>query len=259
MALQDWLEANSPRDRYSALSGAQPRKLFRLGVAFLTRVRDRLPTRSDLDALETTERYVDGRASMRELVEAWTEAELAGGEGIWVSGGPSNACVDYDPDERPDFPGTLSMARVPWLFAAHAASAATRLLAGGWYVALGTPEHEKHQEERVAQYHVYRDLIGDQYARPQPSPVALDRSPEVRKLLAAISRQQTPEAMDLLALADAAEEAGCVDGGLLAHLRDGRTHYRGCSAVERLAGREMIRLSQDDGAFVTKKRIPGGW
>src|SRR5262249_56974115 len=112
-----------------------------------------------------------------ELAEGWTEAELAGGSGIWVSGGHGDASVgDYNPDERPDFPGTLSMARTPWFFAAHAASAATRLLAGGWYVALGTAEHEKYQDERIAQYDVYRDLIGDQYARPQPSPLALDRS-----------------------------------------------------------------------------------
>jgi hypothetical protein len=42
---------------------------------------------------------------------------------------------------------------------------------------------------------------------------------------------------DLLVLADALEEAGCADAGLLGHLRGPGPHVRGCWAVDLLLGK----------------------
>jgi hypothetical protein len=42
----------------------------------------------------------------------------------------------------------------------------------------------------------------------------------------------------LAVLADALEEAGCTDDGIVAHLRGPGPHVRGCWALDRLLGRE---------------------
>jgi hypothetical protein len=46
----------------------------------------------------------------------------------------------------------------------------------------------------------------------------------------------TPDA--LLVLADALEEAGCTDADILAHLRSGGPHARGCHVVDAILGKE---------------------
>jgi hypothetical protein len=258
MTLEDWLCSTTSVSIGFVV--AQPRKLFRLGAAFLRRVRDRLPTESDRSALDITEQYADGQATFRDLVEAWTQAELAGGEGIWSDGYDCDCCLGhYDPDETPYYPGALALAREPSDFVAHASRTAARLAAETFRVVAGTPEQAAYQNERCEQYWLYRDLVGDQYARAQPSPIDLAGHPDLVRLLAAIDRQESPDPLALLALADAAEEAGCADGKLLGHLRTKGAHFRGCWAVERLAGRELIRLSCDESAFVKRKRFLRGW
>jgi hypothetical protein len=42
----------------------------------------------------------------------------------------------------------------------------------------------------------------------------------------------------LAVLADALEEAGCADAGLLGHLRSRGPHVRGCWALDLILGRE---------------------
>jgi hypothetical protein len=63
----------------------------------------------------------------------------------------------------------------------------------------------------------------------------------VRLAQAAYEERSLPEGtLDnarLAVLADALEEAGCTDDGLLGHLRGPGPHVRGCHAVDLLAGR----------------------
>jgi hypothetical protein len=259
MTLQDWLDPSTSSYDFVAL---QPRKLFRLGAAFLERVRDRLPTESDFDALEVTGRYIDGKATFRDLVEMWARAELASGEHLWAEDVcPCDYCTAAaDSDQEVEVRGALSLARSPSAFARHASFGAARLATGGFVGARGTPLWEVFQNERREQYSLYRDLSGDPYAPARRSPLSLAQHQEVQRLLSVIDAQGTIDAMDLLALADAAEEAGCEDAGLLGHLRADTTHFRGCWAVERLAGREVIRLSVDQSAFAPRKRcFPPAW
>jgi hypothetical protein len=261
MTLQDWLDP-SYSSSY-ALAVAQPRKLFLLGTAFLTRVRERFPTDHDHFALETTERYANGRATLRELVEAWTNAELAGEDGLWTDEYDCECCMgDYNPDETAHYPGTLSLARAPCRFLCHASTVAARLAAGtrrGFLPGTADPARAAWEEEKTAQYWLYRDLIGDQYSRAQPSPVVLNEQPEIARLLTLIERQDVIDPFDLIALADVVEESGCTESPLLRHLREEGPHFRGCWAIERIAGREMIRLCRDDRVFVRRMRYLPAW
>jgi hypothetical protein len=259
MTLEDWL---TPAPLALDFVVLQPRKLFRLGAAFLWRVRGRFSTDCDRDALRTTECYCDGRATFRDLVETWARAEMASGENIWTEDVcPCDHCsgvAGFDVDL--ELLGAIQFARNPSEFARHCSFRAARLATGRHTVTPQMPEWEAFQNERRAHYPIYLDLIGDPYARAQPSPIDLQRHPDIRWLLSAIGRHETIEPMDLLALADAAEEAGCSEDKVLAHLRQPGPHFRGCWAVERLAGREMIRLCGDDSMFVArKKRVPMGW
>jgi hypothetical protein len=95
--------------------------------------------------------------------------------------------------------------------------------------------------ERAAQADLLRDILG---SRPLwPVCVASSwRTPTVVALAqAAYEERRLPgghlDATRLAILADAAEEAGCTDGDLLAHLRGPGPHVRGCWPVDLLLER----------------------
>jgi hypothetical protein len=99
-----------------------------------------------------------------------------------------------------------------------------------------------HQRERKAQFLVFEDIVSDPGEPARPAPVRLDHVPEATRLLASIGRQDEIDRLTMLALADALEEAGCMERALLEHCRQLGTHRRGCWVIERLYGREMLRL-----------------
>jgi hypothetical protein len=76
MLYYDWFLLRSAEDlRGELLPVVQPRKLFLLGTAFLRRVMDLLPAEAERTAVETTEKYAQGRAGFRDLLETWNAAE----------------------------------------------------------------------------------------------------------------------------------------------------------------------------------------
>jgi hypothetical protein len=89
------------------------------------------------------------------------------------------------------------------------------------------------------------DLVREVFGNPF-RPVAVDPvwlTPIVTALAeAAYQQQQLPQGtldvLRLAVLADALEEAGCTDAGLLNHLRDWRPHVRGCWAVDLVLARK---------------------
>jgi hypothetical protein len=256
----DWISSLSDR----SLSGelhlvAQPRKLFRLGWAFLNRVRHLMPTERDRIALDVTSDYADGRAGQLELVEAWTAAEVDGCMGIWAPQECWEECCAPDLDEWPFLGSAVHHAREPVEFAVHASLVAARLAGGGFRVAVNGPGYAEYAAERRAQYPIYREVIGDPGAPPRPAPVRLATCLHVRQLLALIDSREAPERMVLMALADALEESGCVDTALLNHLRADTEHFRGCWAVERAAGREMVRLRREGAVLSPRGRYRGGY
>jgi hypothetical protein len=95
--------------------------------------------------------------------------------------------------------------------------------------------------ERTSQCALLRDIIGNPF---QPAPVdPAWRTATVASLAeAAYAERCLPssqlDSARLAVLADALEEAGCADAGLLGHLRGLGPHVRGCWALDLLLGKE---------------------
>ncbi len=96
------------------------------------------------------------------------------------------------------------------------------------------------ERERKRQRGVLLDIFGNPF-RPATIPVAW-RVPQVVALAQSAYDQRmlpagTLDLPRLAILADALEEAGCTDAGLLAHLRGPGPHVRGCWALDLLLGK----------------------
>jgi hypothetical protein len=266
MTERDWLDLSGPEDLYGELAAIQPRKLFQLGTAFLTRTRGLIREEAILFALDGTRDYVGGRVDGRELLERWTAAEHATRLGMWTSI-HSVRDEDYCPcptcerrrsreDEANVHQSVREGVRDPGWFASRAAWFALELVAD----AAPPKKREKRlAAERHAQWLLFRDLVGDPLAPAHPAPVRLDAHPAVGQVLASLDGQEQFDSFTLLALADALEEAGCHDEPLLSHLRDVGPHFAGCWAVERAAGRETIELPVDDEVVWPLERYERRW
>jgi hypothetical protein len=100
---------------------------------------------------------------------------------------------------------------------------------------------EQRAAERVALCDLLRDLFGPLLFRPAPvldSAWLMWDGGIVARLAEAI---YTERAFDRLGiLADALQEAGCSEPGLLAHLRGPGPHARGCWALDWIRGRPSV-------------------
>jgi hypothetical protein len=98
-----------------------------------------------------------------------------------------------------------------------------------WFAAL--------RAERQAQCALLRDIVGNPYRPLSPIPPGcLSWSGgTVRRLASSIYEERAFERLPILA--DALEEAGCADVGLLAHLRGSEPHARGCHVVNAILGK----------------------
>jgi hypothetical protein len=103
--------------------------------------------------------------------------------------------------------------------------------------------------KREAEVLAQCDLAREVFANPflpfppvAPSVLRWDGGTVKRLAEAAYDRRAMPAGTlavpRLAVLADALEEAGCSDAGLLGHLREPGPHVRGCWAVDLLLGRE---------------------
>jgi hypothetical protein len=230
----EWLLLDNAGDFEAELSlVAQPRKLYLLTAAFYRRVWDLLPNESLRHAVETTEWFASGRAGPRDMLEAWTEAESATGEGWWSEYHYGCPCCEGWLEEcfaTTIHPNAESLLRSPsMLRAAEKDLAAEAVLSG--------ERAQRRLAEREHQFDILQDIVGDPNERPRPAPEVARDSAEVRRLLAAVADEPCPDALTLLALADALEEAGCDDEPLLRHCRRRVPHVRGCWAIEYLSGR----------------------
>ncbi len=95
---------------------------------------------------------------------------------------------------------------------------------GNWAVATEARTHSQ----------LLREIFGNPFRPVAPGAAGLAAA--VRQLGEAIYEEH--RFGDLPVLADAAEEAGCTDADLLAHLRGPGPHTRGCWALDALLGRE---------------------
>lgn len=255
MTERGWLALASHESLYGELAAVvQPRKLFLLGAAFLTGIEEWLP-----DAVRTavvvTQEYAAGKTGVRDLLDAWINAEMATGDGLWSHevratyfnscwcGGCDDCDASAAVDRKRVRKGVQEAIRDPGWFAARAAFLAVELAS---HDAPASQQEAIRLRVRQAQFPVLEDLLGDPLANPFSAPVPLVTNPPLMRLLSVIDRQEKFDSLTAFAVADALEEAGCQALEILSHFRGCPTHYRGCWAVERVAGREVMELPLDD-------------
>ena len=216
MTKAGWLLLVTTEDLYGELSLVQqPRKLLLFGALLMRRVWPLLDE-SVRRLVEIAEQCAAGRVNPRELRHGGSE-----------------------------------LARDPAWFAARASKRLLRVVAPGGPTANLDARHA----ERLTQYEIYKDVIGDPMATPQPSPLRGVHHPALPGLLAALRRAATPEPLTLCAVADLLEEVGCEEDSLLDHLRSEGPHVAGCWAVERVLGREMHPLPLDGQASWMRRQF----
>ncbi|HJZ54410.1 MAG TPA: hypothetical protein VKE74_05605 [Gemmataceae bacterium] len=221
------------------------RKARLLACGLLRRFADWLADEA-LDAVKVAEQYADGRAGPDQLAAAAAEVWVGvqeDSERHWSEGpnrfGPVTRVLHRDVDLESLFD--------------YGYEVIDRDATGGidrWYHPEWNDQgRERDREELVRrvlaareregafQAALVRELFGDPFrpSRLRPGAACL-RTDAVRLLARWIDDRQDFSAMPILA--DALEEAGCDDQDLLDHCRHGRSHARGCWALDLVLGRE---------------------
>jgi len=211
-----WLGRNVPKLMLSDSEGmlrflagkASARKL-RLFACGWARSSWSVPHAGRQFAVETAERYADGRATRQELLEAYDAIN----GGVSFPAGASAAAANVSPeyDER---------------------EAAVRAA----IAALALPQQSNEREASDRRCNLLRDIFGNPFR-----PVTLDPAWLTWNdgCAVAIARRIYDERRfdELPILGDALEEAGCTSGDILSHCRQGGEHVRGCWVVDLVLGK----------------------
>jgi hypothetical protein len=256
MTEQEWLESTDPRPMLEFLGGkASDRKVRLFAVACVRRLwdltdygdgpRELDPLLADLDL---SERFADGRATLEDLATASLipqEHPLLLLDGPRHPHGRAQSCrisavrcavaVNYNSYCQT---GRLDPQIDPLMAAQCAAEAVhwgrewSRRLAEGLGFTKGlepsTPPVDVRLVEREAQAALLRDLFGNPFRPASLGAAWLTRDASTL----AQSIYDDRNFVDLPILADALEDSGCTDPGILGHCRSGGDHVRGCWVVD---------------------------
>jgi hypothetical protein len=225
--------------------GRRAMRLF--AVACCRRVWDLLEEGPFRAAVESAERYAEGRASAEELDAAARAAESARRRRLVTGGwGSSGAqCAEHAAfaaaTTANTWPLLVPFRWSPWTVLEEVTRSAAWAAGGG--VVYDTVEGRwlpinrgAHAEEESCQAELLRDLFGDvgRKVRWEPGWLAWGGG-AVASLARVIDEEGRWE--DLPVLGDALEEAGCADEEILGHCRSGKVHARGCWVVDGLRGK----------------------
>ncbi len=224
MTEAEWLKSSGPSMMLEWLKGRRikVRKLRLFAASCGRRLWDWLTDERSKAAITALEEYADSpgkQADKDRLQAAWRGAAAA-----------------QEEDQR----------MTPDAIATRAASAASEPCDAHWAarwglsLTLDTARAWKRSGERKALAGILRDVVGNPRAK-----LAFDtslRSPEIQGLAQATydNRSMPSGELDLLrlaVLADALEEAGCIDDAILIHLRSPGPHVRGCWALDLILGK----------------------
>ncbi len=224
------------------------RKLRLFACACCRRVWDFLPTEENRHAIEVAERFADGLASDDELAtvkhHATRPAKDAAARSI--SNFPGAAAK-----AAAKLVGSRAYSRIYAAYSGQATSDAPQQVARELGVSAEAAKDprdayiEAQTHEATIQTPLLRDLFGPlpfRLVTIDPTWLAWNDSLVVRLAQAVYEQRNMPEGtLDdgrLAILADALEEAGCRDTGILGHLRGPGPHVRGCWVVDLLLGKE---------------------
>lgn len=181
-------------------------------------------------AVEAAEDFADGRVDAADLAAVRKAAGAAGG-----SSRSSWEAVPAATTAAATYAGPDDAMRSALAAAAHAGAAA------GWSAADGNPpgvvadfaRSAAESNARTSQVELIRDLFGNPFR-----PVRLDPrwlAPNVVDLARAIYDGRSFDWLPLLA--DALQDAGCDDEGIIAHCRGEGPHAKGCWVVDLILGK----------------------
>jgi hypothetical protein len=224
MTEAEWLACGDPEPMLDHLQGrASERKLRLYLCAWAFDLWHRMQDERSRQAVLTAERFADGLATRSELLLAFNAAQDAWREVPVAFGGRHGKHAKTQKGSR----------------AAKAAAGAARTAANPALDvrAARRAAWQVKQARKVTLASVLRDQFGNPFR-----PVAITPSwlvwgdGAVVKLATAIYDEGRFE--ELPVLADALEEAGCSEEGILGHLRGPGPHVRGCHVVDLLLSRE---------------------
>ncbi|MDY3555924.1 hypothetical protein R5W24_005070 [Gemmata sp. JC717] len=215
MTETEWLGCADPTSmvRHLQRFRSSDRKFRLFAAACCRRIAHRLPDDRCREALDTSERYLEGLAGSDELAAAYVNAQRAFTEfdnrDGWetAASAVSSACVA---DEVP-------------FFAASAAREAALLV---W------PRLQRKMEYRW-QSRVLHDIFGNPFRSVVIVPTWI--TTDVCILAEGIYAEKAFDRMPILA--DALQDAGCDNDDILNHCRQPGEHVRGCWVVDLLLGK----------------------
>jgi hypothetical protein len=240
MTESEWLTATDPRAMRGFLldcGRASERKLRVFACAGVRRGWSLLTDERSRFGVEVRERYEDGLATAEELSRAMEAAAHARAE----ARAPYRLAATAV-DERAPEVGPVWMAGAAST-AAYGNWGGIDMAARGVACVAPIPWEDAYAAERTAQAALLRDIFGPLPFREVPiDPAWLACNGTVRRLAeVAYNERQLPagtlDVARLAVLADALEEAGCDDAGLLGHLRSPGPHVRGCAVIDALLGK----------------------
>jgi hypothetical protein len=256
MTEQEWRACTDPKAMLEFLRGkASDRKLRLFACACCRRIWHLIDDQRCRQAVEAAERYAEGRVSREELKAAAdvagapvTRAYDATGEGVsadaryhasyvasFAYSAALSATWNFGPSDAPHgaYREALTVGGA-YAAAVQAAAKAALAVANLVHASTGVDGATAEAQEEARQCGTLRDLFGIPFRPVGVDPAWL--TPAVVELAQAIYDDR---AFDRLPeLADALEEAGCLDADILAHCRQAGEHVRGCWAVDLILGKE---------------------
>jgi hypothetical protein len=249
MTERQWLEATDPVPmlRWLCRSGkAGERKLRLFAVACCRLVWQRLHDPRSRQAVEITERFIEGKATAADMAAASREAEAAQHDANqstrWDAGAGASAALatalapEWDPDRWPCAQSVASQAATAAAQFAELSGRNRKERKRDWLLG--------HAEAALAQAVLLRCIFGPlpfREVRLDSAWLTWNGGAVARLARAAYEERPLPEGLldraRLAVLADALEETGCADSEILAHLRGSGPHVRGCFALDLILGR----------------------
>ncbi|MCI0462225.1 MAG: hypothetical protein L0Z62_35175 [Gemmataceae bacterium] len=222
MTEADWLACTEPTPMlefvFTKAGPPSDRKYLLLACACCRRIWHLLTDERFRQAVDFTERYVDGRESEEDsqvldlrLCTLLTQQFGNNHSTMTTEGLAAELAVDLLA-QNPAVAADCATRRLPWLM----------------------EREEKKAEEVAYQCGLLRDLFGNPFR-----PASLDPSWLTPKVVALARTIHDDRALNRIPeLADALEEAGCTNTDILAHCRGLGGHVRGCWVVDLLLGKE---------------------